>query len=68
MGLKTGSIRKVQPVRNAAGQWIATNEIPMPTRQQVYAQLIVEKDESGTSVQNFYTDRTVAQMVTAINA
>ena len=68
MGFKSPSIRKVQPVRDSPGNWIATNDIPMPTRQQVYSQIIVEKDESGTSIQNIYTDRTVAQVITAINA
>lgn len=68
MGVKSASIRQVKPVRDANGNWIGTNNVPMPNRQKVYAQLVYEKDESGTSIQNLYTDKTVSAMITALNA
>ena len=68
MGIKSSSVRQVKPVRDANGKWIGTNQIPMPTRQKVYSQIVHDKDESGTSTENIYTDRTVAQMITALNA
>jgi hypothetical protein len=67
MGVKSASVRQVKPVRDANGNWIGTNNVPMPNRQKVYSQLVVEKDESGTSVQNMYTDKTVSAMISAIN-
>ncbi len=68
MGVKSQSVRQVKPVRDANGNWIGTNEVPMPNRQKVYSQLVVDMDESGTSKRNYYTDKTVSAMITAINA
>ena len=67
MGVKSSRVRTVKPVRDANGNWIGTNKIPMPTRQKVYSQIVVDKDESGTSVDNYYTDRSVSAMITALN-
>lgn len=68
LGLKSASIQKVLPVRDANGNWIGKNNVPMPNRQKVYSQIVVQQDESGTSIQNMYTDKTVSAMISAINS
>jgi len=61
-------ITGINPVRDANGNWIGKNQLPMPTRQYVYSEIEVANNATQSFNDHVYTDRTVSQMTTAVNA
>lgn len=65
-GILTAQIKKVLSTRDANGKWIGTNK---PSNYaSIYSQVIVAKDDIAADTDNYYDNRTVAQVITAINS
>jgi phage-related tail protein len=65
-GILTAQIKKVLSTRDVNGKWIGTNK-PSNYRS-IYTQVIVAKDDIAADTDNYYDNRTVAQVITAINS
>jgi phage-related tail protein len=65
-GIFVNQIKKVLSTRDANGNWIGTNK-PSNYRS-IYSQLIVAKDDIAADTDNYYDNRTVAAIITAINS
>jgi hypothetical protein len=64
-GILTAQIKKVLSTNDVNGKWIGTNK-PSNYRS-IYTQVIVAKDDIAADTDNYYDNRTVAQVITAIN-
>jgi hypothetical protein len=65
-GILTAQIKKVLSTRDVNGKWIGTNK---PSNyQSIYSQVIVAKDDIAADTDNYYDNRTVAEVITAINS
>jgi len=64
-GILTAQIKKVLSTNDVNGKWIGTNK-PSNYRS-IYTQVIVAKDDIAADTDNYYDNRTVAQVIAAIN-
>lgn len=61
-GIKSSNARDVNPVRNDSGAWIGKYQ---PSNYNlVYSEVVVGKDLMSSDVDYYYSNRTVAQMIT----
>ena len=65
-GILTAQIKKVLSTRDVNGKWIGTNK--PSNHSSINTQVIVAKDDIAADTDNYYDDRTVAQVITAINS
>ena len=65
-GIFAAQIKKVLSTKDADGNWIGTNK---PANYgSIYSQIIVAKDDIAADTDNYYDNRTVAQIIAAMNA
>jgi hypothetical protein len=65
VGVRVDLIKRVLPTRNGT-KWIGTNK---PSNYgQIYTEIQVAKDEAKNFTDSFYVARSVAEIITAINA
>lgn len=66
VGIQSSNVRKVNPVTNGSGAWIGTYK---PSNYNlIYSEIIVGRDEMTSDVDYYYANRTVAQIISAVNA
>lgn len=66
VGIENANVRAVNPVRNGSGAWIGKYE--PSNKNLIYSEIVVGKDKMSSDVDYYYANRTVALMITAINA
>jgi hypothetical protein len=65
VGIQNTNVRAVNPVRNGSGAWIGKYQ---PSNYNlIYSEIVVGADQMTSDVNYYYANRTVAQMITAIN-
>jgi hypothetical protein len=65
VGIQTSNVRSVNPVRNGAGAWIGKYQ--PSSYNLIYSEIVVGADQMTSDVNYYYANRTVAQMITALN-
>ena len=66
MGIQNSNVRRVNPVRDGSGKWIGMYQ---PSNYNlIYSEIVTGRDEMSSDVQFVYANRTVSQIITALNA
>lgn len=65
-GIFTSRIGKVLSTRDANNKWIGTDK---PSNwEKIYSQIIVQKTPMGPETDNYYDNRSVSAVISAINS
>lgn len=65
VGIENANVRAVNPVRNGSA-WIGKYQ--PSSYNLIYSEIVVGKDKMSSDVDYYYANRTVAQMIAAVNA
>lgn len=68
VGIQNSNVRGVNPVRDGSGNWIGKMNPPPSNYNLIYSEIVVGRDEMSSDVTYYYANRTVSQMITAINS